>query len=57
VRKTADFFGLSYNLKDGQIVHALVTVLIGKDGKVVKVYSGNQWKPEAVAADFVAAAG
>ncbi len=56
VRKAADFFGLSYNSKDGQIVHGLQTVLIGADGKVVKVYSGNDWKPEDVAADLVAAA-
>jgi len=57
VREAADFFGLAYNQKDGQIVHGLVTVLISKDGKVAKVYSGNDWKPEEVAADFVAAAG
>lgn len=57
VREAADFFGLAYNQKDGQIVHGLRTVLIGKDGKVVKVYSGNDWKPENVAADFIAAAG
>ena len=55
VTKAADFFGLAYNSKDGQIVHGLHTVLIGKDGKVVKVYSGNDWKPEDVAADFVGA--
>ncbi len=57
VRKVADFFGLAYNQKDGQIVHGLVTVLIGKDGKVAKVYSGNDWTPDQVAADFIAAAG
>ena len=57
VRQAADFFGLAYNQKDGQIVHGLRTVLIGKDGKVVKVYSGNDWKPDDVAADFIAAAG
>ena len=57
VRKTADFFGLAYNQKDGQIVHGLVTVLVGKDGKVAKVYSGNDWKPDQVAADFIAATG
>jgi protein SCO1/2 len=57
VRKAADFFGLAYNQKDGQIVHSLSTVLIGKDGKVVKVYSGNDWKPEDVAADMIAAGG
>jgi len=57
IRKTADFFGLAYNQKDGQIVHSLSTALIGKDGKVIKVYSGNDWKPEDVAADLVAAGG
>jgi protein SCO1/2 len=55
VRKAADFFGLSYNRNDGQIVHTLRTVLIGADGRIVKVYSGNQWKPAEVAEDFAAA--
>jgi len=55
VRKAADFFGLAYNSKDGQIVHSLSTVLVGKDGKVLKVYSGNAWKPDEVAADMMAA--
>ena len=55
VRKLADIFGLAYNEQDGQIVHGLTTVLIGKNGKVLKVYSGNAWKPEDVAADMVAA--
>ena len=55
VRKAANFFGLAYNTKDGQIVHGLSTALIGKDGKVLKVYSGNAWKPDDVAADMVAA--
>ena len=55
VRKAADFFGLAYNKKNGQILHSLSTVLIGPDGKVQKVYTGNQWKPQDVAADFVSA--
>jgi protein SCO1/2 len=57
VRQAADFFGLSYNQKDGQIVHGLQTVLIGKDGKVAKVYSGSDWKPDDVADDFITASG
>ncbi len=57
VRKAADFFGLAYNSKDGQIVHNLSTALIGADGKVRKVYSGNDWKPADVAADIISAAG
>jgi protein SCO1/2 len=57
VRKAADFFGLAYNSKDGQIVHNLRTVLIGADGKIVKVYTGNQWAPGEVAGDYIAAGG
>jgi protein SCO1 len=57
VRKAADFFGLSYDSKEDQIVHTLRTVLIGADGKIVKIYSGNQWKPADVAGDYAAAAG
>jgi len=56
VRKAADFFGMSYNSKEGQIVHSLRTVLIGADGKIAKVYSGNLWKPTEVATDYAAAA-
>ncbi len=56
VRQAADFFGLAYNQKDGQIVHGLRTVLIGKDGKVAKVYDGKDWQPDTVAADLAAAA-
>ena len=55
IRRAADFFGLSYNQNQGQIVHTLRTVLIGADGKIVKVYSGNQWKPSEVVRDYVAA--
>ena len=55
VRKAADFFGLSYNQNNGQIVHTLRTVLIGADGKIARVYSGNEWKPAEVTEDFAAA--
>ena len=57
IRKAANFFGLSYNQNEGQIVHTLRTVLIGSDGKIVKVYSGNQWKPSEAVSDYVTAAG
>jgi protein SCO1 len=57
VRKAADFFGMSYNSKDGQIIHNLRTVLIGADGRIVKVYSGNRWTPADVARDYAASGG
>ena len=55
VKKAADYFGLAYNSKSGQIVHSLSTVLIGADGKVKKVYLGSDWKPADVATAYEAA--
>jgi protein SCO1 len=52
VRKLAEFFGLSYWNDHGQIVHALVTALIGPDGKVLKIYPGNGWQPSDVLSDL-----
>ncbi len=57
VRQAAQFFGLTYSQKDGQIIHSLATALIGKDGKLIKIYWGNGWTPEEVTADFITAAG
>lgn len=53
VRDATDYFGLSYDQQAGQIVHSLRTVLIGSDGKIDKVYSGNKWKPDAVVRDYI----
>lgn len=55
IKKAAAYFGLSYNQKSGQIVHSLSTVLIGADGKVVKLYLGNDWKPSDILAAYQAA--
>ena len=52
VRKVAEFFGLKYWTDNGQIVHALVTALVGPDGKVVKVFRGNEWRPAEVVAEI-----
>jgi cytochrome oxidase Cu insertion factor (SCO1/SenC/PrrC family) len=54
VRKVAEFFGLQYWTDSGQIVHALVTALIGRDGKVSKLYPGNDWHPAGVLVDLKA---
>ena len=43
IKKITGFFGLSYSRESGQIVHSLVTALIGPDGKVLRIYTGNQW--------------
>jgi protein SCO1/2 len=38
-----------------EITHSLRTTLIGKDGHVRKIYSGNDWTPHAVLTDLRAA--
>lgn len=46
VRKIADFFGLRYEVDQNdktQINHSLRTAVIGPDGKVTKIFPGNEW--------------
>ena len=52
IRRLAQFFGLAYKEESGQIVHSLRTALLTPDGKVSKIYRGNEWKPEQVLADI-----
>ena len=52
IRRAAEFFGLSYEGRNGQIVHNLRTALLDADGKVFEFYSGSQWKPADVAAQL-----
>ena len=52
VKDVAQFFGLTYFPEKDQIIHALRTVIVNPDGKVGKIYSGNEWKPEDVVAEM-----
>lgn len=48
VRKIADFFGLRYEVDQNdktQINHSLRTAIISPDGKVTKIFAGNEWTP------------
>ena len=45
VNAMAKFFGLQYETKSDQIVHSLVTAIVSPDGKIAKIYSGNEWRP------------
>ena len=48
VRKIADFFGLRYEVDQSdktKINHSLRTAVIGPDGKVTKIFAGNEWTP------------
>jgi len=52
VKGIAQYFGLRYFLDSSsgkeQVVHSLRTAVIAPDGKIVKVYRGNEWKPEEI---------
>ena len=52
IRNITGFFGLMYQKESGQIVHTLVTALIGPDGKIQQIYQGNRWTPGQVLAEL-----
>jgi protein SCO1/2 len=52
IRKTAEYFGLSYQQQNGQVIHNLRTVLLDADGNIFELYLGNQWKPADLAAQL-----
>ncbi len=52
VKQVAQFFGLQYYPEEDQIIHGLRTAIIAPDGKVAKVYRGNEWKAEDVLKDI-----
>jgi len=56
VKRIAEFFGLRY-FKDSstgeeQVMHSLRTAVIDPNGKLVKLYRGNDWKPSELAEDL-----
>ncbi len=56
VKGVAQFFGLRYfhDTESGQdqVLHSLRTVVIGPDGKLFKLYRGNEWKPAEIVGDL-----
>jgi len=55
IKGIAQYFGLRYFADKDQIVHGLRTVVITPAGKVYKVYRDNEWKPEQLVQDMIAA--
>jgi protein SCO1/2 len=56
VKGVSQFFGLRYfhDTESGQdqVIHSLRTVVIGPDGKLFKLYRGNEWKPAEIVGDL-----
>ena len=58
VKGMAQFFGLRFyhDTQSGQdqIIHTLRTAIIGPDGKLVRLYRDNRWKPAEILAELQA---
>lgn len=50
IQKIASFFGLSYWQENGQIIHGPRTIVISPEGRIVRIFRGNDWQPEEVVA-------
>ena len=48
VKQIATYFGMQYWRDGDQVVHSLRTAIVGPDGKLVKLYRGNEWKPDEI---------
>lgn len=61
VKGIAQFFGLRYYHDtasgNSEVIHSLRTAVIGPDGKIVKLYRGNEWKPEEIVSDLQSLSG
>jgi len=52
LKEMAKFFNVGItNESDQTITHTLSTTLVGRDGKVIKFYPGNEWTPDQVFGD------
>ena len=56
VKGIAQYFGLRYfhdtSSGEEQVIHSLRTAIIGPDGKLFKLYRGNDWKPDQIVDDL-----
>jgi protein SCO1/2 len=52
IQRAANFFGLGYKQDGEQIAHSLRTAIVAPDGKLYKMYRGNEWKPAEVLQDL-----
>jgi protein SCO1/2 len=52
IKKVAEYFGMQYWPEGDQIIHSLRTAIITPDGRLLKLYNGNEWKPAEILGDL-----
>jgi protein SCO1/2 len=40
------FFGVAYRADSGLVTHTLTTAVVGHDGRVMRVFPSNSWRPD-----------
>lgn len=51
-KQIATYFGMQYWRDGDQVIHSLRTAIVGANGKLVKLYRGNEWKPDEIVSDL-----
>jgi protein SCO1/2 len=46
VEAVARFFGVGYRAEGGFVVHTLQTAVVGHDGRIMRMFGSNSWRPE-----------
>jgi protein SCO1/2 len=57
IRRLAEALGLVFREEDRSFTHNLRTAVIGPDGKLRRLFRGNEWEPAALVDELRAAAG
>jgi protein SCO1 len=52
IKQIATYFGMQYWTEGDQVIHGLRTAIVGADGKLLKLYRGNDWKPEEIVGEI-----
>ena len=52
IKQIATYFGMQYWTEGDQVIHGLRTAIVGADGKLLKLYRGNDWKPEEIISEI-----
>ena len=48
VEEVAKFFGVGYRAEGGFVTHTLTTAVVGHDGRVMRLFGSNSWRPDDV---------
>ena len=46
VEDVARFFGVEYRADGGVVTHTLTTAVISHDGRVMRLFASNSWRPD-----------